>query len=263
MLILLPPSETKSRPQGQAAASLSFPELTSTRLRIMNALVRMSSGNPQRAGKALGLGHTQLDQLQLNIELHGAPCAPAIEVYTGVLYEALDGNGLTSLQRERLNEHTAIASALHGLVRPLDSIPAYRLSAGARLTSLPSLPSLWHEPVGHVIEASTGPILDLRSQSYANLAPIPPTAASRAITVRVLQEQNGKRIVVSHFNKATKGGLVRDLVRQRTMPTSTAALLRSLTSFGYQWELQERAGQPSLLDIITHYTPGKVSTPRR
>ena len=48
------------------------------------------------------------------------------------------------------------------------------------------------------------------------------------VTVRVLHEVDGKRQVVSHFNKATKGRLVRALLedgRDARSPRAFAALL--------------------------------------
>ncbi|MDP2014337.1 MAG: peroxide stress protein YaaA [Actinomycetota bacterium] len=263
MLILLPPSESKSAPATELPAAVSFAELNPVRTRIMRALVKMCSGNQARASKALGLGRTQLDQLALNSQLATAACGPAIDIYTGVVFEALSADTLTPRQRERLHAHVLIASGLHGLVRPLDSIAPYRLSANSKITGLPGLASLWRAPIGTILHNSNGPILDLRSQAYVSLAPIPKESLSRSISVRVLQEQDGKRTVVSHFNKATKGLLVRDLVRRGAMATSTSALTQQLTELGYQWEMQEQSGAGMRLDIITHYTPGKVSTPRK
>jgi len=263
MLILLPPSESKSVPIDQLAPSLSFDELTSVRQRVSRALIKMSSGNPARASKALGLGHTQWDQLQLNADLATAACGPAIDVYSGVVFEALGADTMTAKQRERLHEHVAIVSGLYGLVRPLDSIAPYRLSASSKVTGLPTLQSLWRKPIAQILAGSRGPILDLRSQAYVALAPIPRECASRSISVRVLQEQDGKRSVVSHFNKATKGSLVRALVRRGAMAESIPLLLEQLSALEYEWELQEQPNAAARLDIITHYTPGKVSTPRK
>ena len=117
--------------------------------------------------------------------------------------------------------------------------------------------------MGDVIARAKGPILDLRSHAYVALAPIPKDCAPRSIAVRVLQEQDGRRTVVSHFNKATKGLLVRDLIVLGHPATSISELMQQLDELGYQCELQQRPEAAARLDIITHYTPGKVSTPRR
>ncbi|MFA7324120.1 MAG: peroxide stress protein YaaA [Candidatus Nanopelagicales bacterium] len=253
MLILLPPSEGKSSPApGADTARLSFSPLNDTRQRILEALIRMCSDDPSGAAKALGLGSTQIDEIKINAQLASAAFGPAIEVYDGVLYEALDAQSLPAIARRRLNANVAIASGLFGLVRPLDLIPAYRLSGNVRLAGLPSLGSLWRNELGAAIADSSGPIIDLRSQTYVVLGPVPLECHSRALAVRVLFEQDGHRTVVSHFNKATKGRLVRELMLMGSAARSVNQFLQQLTSLGYEWELHETSKGPSRLDLITH-----------
>ena len=68
-------------------------------------------------------------------------------------------------------------------------------------------------------------IVDLRSGAYAGLGRI-----SNAVGVDVIAEHSdGRRTVVSHFNKAHKGRLARVLAAARSEPddaTSVAALAR-------------------------------------
>ncbi|MDO9484453.1 MAG: peroxide stress protein YaaA, partial [Actinomycetota bacterium] len=196
-------------------------------------------------------------------QLETAACGTAGDTYTGVIYEAKSPQIITAVQRTRLHEHVAIASGLYGLVRPLDAIAPYRLSAGSRITGLPPLQSLWSKPIAGILEDSQGPILDMRSQAYVSLAPIPRVCAPRTVAVRVLQEHDGKRTVVSHFNKAAKGSLVGALIRNGPLASSIPALMQQLSALGYEWEADEQPNSSVRLDIITHYTPGKVSTPRR
>ena len=253
MLILLPPSEGKSAPEGGIPTrKLSFPELGKPRTQVWDALIAMCKHEPQTAAKTLGLGVTQLEEVATNIHLAKSKCGPAIDVYTGVLYEALDAYSLNARTRTKLNKTAAISSALFGLVRPLDLIPPYRLSGNSTVTSLPSLPVVWREASSAVIAASAGPIIDMRSQTYVALGPIPETCYERAITLRVLHEKNGKRSVVSHFNKATKGALVRSLMLNSKTPKNTNEFLAALTTLGYKWEISESKKSPALLDLITH-----------
>ncbi|MBC7460007.1 MAG: peroxide stress protein YaaA [Thermoleophilia bacterium] len=213
MLIVLPPSETKADggdgPPLQLDA-LSFGELTPVRERVARTLARASE-HPKRAMVALDLGPTQVGELQRNVDLHRAPTRPAIERYTGVLYDALDVASLTVNERARANERLAVCSALFGLVRAGDRIPAYRLSAGSKLPRIASLAAIWKPRLQRVLAsaASDGLVIDLRSGAYRSLAILP-----GAITVRVLTERvDGTRGVVSHSNKATKGLLARLLVQ--------------------------------------------------
>ena len=255
MLILLPPSEGKTSPiQGPKLdlAALSFPELTRQRTSTLKALIELCTKDSQSAAAILGLGPTQADEVQVNALLRKAPCAPAIEVYTGVLFDALDVTTLGKAARRRLQLSTVISSALFGLVRPDDVIPAYRLSGDISLPGIGVPAAHWRDAVSAAICESTGVIVDLRSQMYAHLGPIPAEAASRAVSARILLEKNGKRSIVSHHNKASKGRLVRALAERSTQPKSIDALVLALHDLGWKCELSEakKAAQPATLDIL-------------
>lgn len=254
MLILLPPSEGKSAPETGPRldlAGLSFPELSHTRAQVLSALVTTCAGDVDNAAALLGLGPTQRGEVGANTRLRREPCGPAIEVYTGVLYEALDAATLSVTARRRLQETTAIASGLWGLVRPMDLIPAYRLSGGTTLPDLGTLSSVWRPHITSVLDSVAGLIIDMRSGAYAALGPIPPSMAERAVTIRVLHESKGKRTVVSHHNKATKGRLVRSLVTSRRRVRDVEGLLGALSHEGYEVELTPgRRGEPAVVDVI-------------
>lgn len=254
MLILLPPSEGKSAPESGPAldlTALSFPELTDTRRSVLAALIRLCSGPVAKAATTLGLGPTQHGEVGANSRLEQEPCAPAIEVYTGVLYEALDASSLTAAARRRLDEQVAIASGLWGLVRPSDLIPSYRLSGGVALPRLGTLSSVWRDHITGLLGSGTDLIVDMRSGAYVALGPLPDSAAGRAVTVRVLTERAGRRTVVSHHNKATKGLIVRSLVQSRRRPSSIDDLTDVLTGAGHEVELTPPAkGSVEILDVV-------------
>jgi cytoplasmic iron level regulating protein YaaA (DUF328/UPF0246 family) len=246
MLIVLPPSETKSSggdgPPLQLD-QLSFGELTSVRERVARTLAR-TSAHPKRGMAALDLGPTQLGELQRNTELHHAPTRPAIERYTGVLYDALDVRSLVGDDRRRAGERLAVCSALFGLLRADDPIPAYRLSAGSRLPRIASLAAVWKPKLQRVLAtaARDGLVLDLRSGAYRSLAVLP-----GAITVRVLTEQaDGTRGVVSHSNKATKGLLARMLVQHEAVCTTIDEVAEVARAGGLTVELHGDYG----IDVV-------------
>jgi uncharacterized protein len=146
---------------------------------------------------------------------------PALLRYTGVLYDALDVRSLRGTAASRARSRLAVGSALFGLVRADDPVPAYRLSAGSTL-GRGTLASRW-KPVLEPVLASIAAgelVVDLRSGSYAALARIP-----GAVDVDVLAEHpDGRRTVVSHFNKAHKGKLARLLAGTRAEPADAAAV---------------------------------------
>ncbi|MDI1290580.1 MAG: peroxide stress protein YaaA [bacterium] len=253
MLILLPPSEGKSHPRRGPELhldSLSFPALTPTRERVLSALGDLCSRSPAEAARVLGLGPTQFDDVQSNTTLRQSPCAHAIRVYSGVLFDALDYATLSAPARRRAQARVAISSGLWGLVRLTDRIPGYRLSGSVALPGLGTLASAWREPVASEIAASTGIIIDLRSSTYASLGPIPKEAAARAVVVRVLQERDGVRTIVSHMNKATKGRILRASLESDSTIRNASDLLDGLRDWGFVAEAVHRRPGPSQIDVV-------------
>lgn len=255
MLILLPPSEGKTAPaRGKTLdlASLSMPELTDARQQVLTALVELCEGDPAAAAKVLGLGKTQLGEVERNASLVNAPTARAEQVYTGVLYEALDLPSLTGADKRRAGAWIAVTSSLFGLVRPGDRIPAYRLSGDVTLPGLGSVAGHWRGALGPVAEraAGKGLVLDLRSTTYAAFWRPEGSITDHVATVRVLHEVDGARKTVSHFNKATKGRLVRALVTGGEQPSTPAELAEVLTGHGWVVETGAASKHGTRLDVV-------------
>ena len=253
MLILLPPSEGKAAPRrGKPLdlTALEFPTLTPARERVLDALVELCDGDPDVAAKTLGLGGTQLDLVTLNRGLRESPTARADQVYTGVLYDALDVATLSTAARRRATRRLAVTSSLFGLVRPGDRIPAYRLSGDATLPGLGPVAAIWRECLGDAVTQAVGRglLVDLRSSTYA--AFWRPTPDVTVATVRVLHEHQGRRKVVSHFNKATKGRLVRALLESGADPRTPARLAEALRDLGWAVEEGEPTRTGVQLDVV-------------
>jgi len=234
VLVLLPPSETKAA-GGEGApldlAALTAPELTGVRTEIAESLVKLADDVPA-ARAALGLSPRQDAEIARNAELWTSPTRPAIERYTGVLYDALDVRTMTRAQRARAGRRLAVGSALFGLVHAEDPIPAYRLSAGSALPGLPTLRAMWKPTLSPVLGAVDELVVDLRSGSYAALAPVP-----GAVTIEVLSERpDGSRSVVSHFNKAHKGRVARLLALSTAEPADVVRLRSLLRRAGLHVE---------------------------
>jgi cytoplasmic iron level regulating protein YaaA (DUF328/UPF0246 family) len=253
VLILLPPSEGKSAPRrGKPLdlATLDFPGLTDAREQILAALIELCEGDPDVAAKTLGIGSTQLDLVELNRSLRTSPTARADQVYSGVLYDALDVPTLSTAARRRATGRLAVTSSLFGLVRPSDRIPAYRLSGDATLPGLGPVAGVWREHLGAEATAALGRglLVDLRSGMYG--AFWRPTPDVKVATVRVLHEHQGKRKVVSHFNKATKGRIVRALLASGAAPGTPTRLAEALRDLG--WTVEEGApGKAGVqLDVV-------------
>jgi uncharacterized protein len=223
VLILLPPSETK-RDGGHDGtrlrlSKLGFRSLAAPRKQALASLTELAR-NPAAMALALKLGPHQDDELLRNRRVARSPVLCALDRYTGVLYEALDAHTLSPGAREFASEHLAIHSALFGLLRADDLIPAYRLSAGSRLPGL-SMGKLWRAPISAALAAAGGLILDLRSEAYAKLGPAVGSFYLRVVS----QDASGTRRALGHFNKKGKGLLVRSMLQARIEHPDVDALL--------------------------------------
>ncbi|GAA3822642.1 peroxide stress protein YaaA [Nocardioides panacisoli] len=255
MLILLPPSEGKAAPsRGRALDldALALTVLTDARKRVLHALVGLCRDEPDRAVEVLGLSAGQADLVERNARLESAPTARADRVYAGVLYDALDAGSLSAAARRRAATRVAVTSSLFGLVRFGDRIPAYRLSGDAALPGLGPVAGVWRDALGGAVEEALGRglLVDLRSSMYAAFWRPPARLGSRVATVRVLHEVGGQRKIVSHFNKATKGRIVRALLEDGADPRTPAALADALRDLGWTVEVGEAAEKGTQLDVV-------------
>jgi len=207
MIFLLPPSETKEPGGKKMAKVLSHKELDKTRKVLQQALLDICK-TPGLAAKSLKLGPKQLGEIDVNLDLANPKCLPALDRYTGTLYDALKDGGVTAGMRTRASKAVFIQSSLFGLISAGDEIPNYRLSAGSKLPGM-NLKSLWqeaHEEVWSKFSKET--IIDMRSKSYAELAPVPKNLSCYSLDV-VLEDKKGKRTRLNHFNKQAKGQFLR------------------------------------------------------
>ncbi|MET1019715.1 MAG: peroxide stress protein YaaA [Microterricola sp.] len=246
MFVLLPPSETK-RDGGESDRSLDLgvlrhPELTPQRRTAVAALKKLSR-NLAASTAALGLGPTQRFEVDRNRALETSPVMPAIDRYTGVLFDGIAAETLTAAQRGWVVEHVLINSALFGLVGAGDAIPAYRLSHDSRLPELP-LKRHWRVANAAVLAATPGLILDLRSESYAALGPLPVHDDAHYLRV-VTQTASGQKKALTHFNKKGKGVFVRELAEAGFDHESVDSLLEWAASAGIRLD----RGKPGELEL--------------
>lgn len=266
MLILLPPSEGKAEPtRGRRfdIDALSHPEINGHRHRVVAELQQVSRDDPEQASRLLRLGPTQSAELARNAKLSTARTAAAKRVFTGVLYDALGLAGLTGAEARRASTSVLIFSALLGVVRPNDPIPAYRLAGDVTLPGVGRVAASWRAPLAGVVEADagTGLVLDMRSGPYLPMWRPSTAVRDRTITVRVVRDIDGRRTAVSHANKATKGAVARCLLLGGRPARAPDALLERLRSCGWRADLTDGrldvivSGDDARTDLCLHRPP--------
>lgn len=248
MLILLPPSETKAaRSRGALldVASLSSPSLKEPREQVLAALEQVSA-RPD-AADILGVSKNLTAEIARNLALTTSPTLPAGQVYTGVLYDALDLPTLDPAARGRATRRILISSALFGALRLSDRVPAYRLSMAVNLPALGPLAAHWRGPLSQAMDAlsTKGLVIDCRSSTYAAAWTPHPGSPTARRWVRIHVPG------ATHMAKHTRGLVTRALCESATDPASPQALVDVLgPHFVVELHRPLRSGTPWVLSAL-------------
>jgi len=225
-LLLLPPSEgksesgDKSRPWTPRSGAFGA-ALESFRAQIVIQLRKEKGG----AQKLLGVSGAHLTRAQsCNMQLVDAPCLPAWQRYTGVVWDHLDLASLAATQRNVFIKRIIVPSGLLGLVRADDQIPDYRLKMGARLAPFGTMSKFWNEAITDALVAV------VKKKVVVDLLPNEHRAAINwnllDNVVRVDLVSHSGAVVGGHNAKAAKGLLARHL-----LVSANADVRRTVASF--------------------------------
>ena len=250
MRILLPPSAGKTTKESTNHLQLEKlwqeEHLTQTRRQLIDDV--QNTALLADAAQIFKLGPKNAHEISQNLEVYDAPALAAWQLYDGVLYEAAkfaqifssgepsqgsqgqvgnhrgdqrqgsqgQGNQPQGLQRQ-LEELTLVFSALFGPVRLTDLITPHRLSGSVKLPGQGNVASIWSKALKELLtqQLSGHVVVDLRSAEYG--AMYRPTRGSDCLLLNIgvakVNPATGKRSVVSHWAKHTRGLLAGALLR--------------------------------------------------
>lgn len=252
-LILLPPSEGKAGGGDGppwTPGSLSI-DLDARRKTAIRALATAMKGDEASRANLLDVkGRALAAATDANRAVAKAPTMPAIDRYTGVLFDALDHRSLSAPHRRRLDASVVIFSGLWGAVMPADPIPEYKLKMGAALAPMGKLSAWWREPLSaRLTELAAGRhVWNLLPNEHA--AAWQPPDSLEEWTVRFLQHRNGKLATVSHDNKSLKGALVRFLLANPTAEPADLAAWKHPAGYRLDRKLTEQHGSGTLFSLV-------------
>ena len=266
-VILLPPSEGKA--EGGSGpklkiSGLSFPQLEKQRTAVRSALAAAMNGSEATRSKLLGVKGTALaSATAANLAVMTTPTMPAIERYTGVLYDALDVNSLSARDRKRMNKQVLLFSGLWGVVRPDDMIPDYKLKMGATLAPVGKLSTWWRESITPALEQSVaGAVVwnllpKEHDSAWAPFGSAESTAKTPGamFSVKFLDEGTpvkGERTftTVNHWNKLLKGALVRYILETGADDPKALTTFRHPEGYKYDKRLTETTPNGTVLSMV-------------
>ena len=149
----------------------------------------------------------------------------AIDVYTGVLYKALDWQSLNKSSQARGQKSIGIISAKYGVLRPLDEIEPYKQKI--------NIASMRGEITRTLESIENKLIIDCRSSTYKGVWTPP---HSKTVEIRVFMQIDGVKKVITHMSKKTRGEVTRLLLQSKSNPTNPEEL-QAIISAAYACEL--------------------------
>tara|TARA_B100001964_G_scaffold20338_1_gene20610 strand:- start:101 stop:799 length:699 start_codon:yes stop_codon:yes gene_type:complete len=199
MKILIPPSEGKAKVKPTKTlfgnTNFKFDREVNQVVRLLELIgdEDLRSVYGTSAEKAL-MFHRQ------NQDIFNSPCAPAIERYTGVVYEHIEWGSLSGKAKDYMEKYIFIFSGLFGLLTPKTLIPDYKLKMNVL-----SLQHHWNPILTDVLKEEKM-IVDLLPQVHRKA--YTPNKAN-VIFVDFLILNKGKKSAAGHFGKAVKGEFIR------------------------------------------------------
>ena len=164
---------------------------------------------------------------------------PAMSVYSGVLYQALDWPSLTPAAKRRGEAALAIISAQYGVVRTHQRIESYKAKINNKAMAETVAAAL--DPI------KTSLIVDCRSSTYKTVWKSP---VDITVEIRVSTVVDGVRTVITHMSKKTRGEITRWLLQSRGI-AKTPEDLYAIVSEKYPCALTPSDGvEPWVLEVI-------------
>ncbi|WP_320007692.1 peroxide stress protein YaaA [Maridesulfovibrio sp.] len=208
-IILIPPSEGKAD-GGKNKPLKSVSGITADLIKAIN------EAEPK---KLYGLKAKALENaIAVNKEVLESKTMPAIERYTGVVYDAIDYQTLK--HKSDFDEKVLIVSGLFGLVRPTDLIPNYRL----KIDKLKAA-KLWLTSNSEQLKDKF--IIDLLPQAHKKAVKY-----DHGIEVEFVLKKAGKKMPAGHQGKHIKGRFVRWLIESNVTDQTRFS---EFTEDGYTW----------------------------
>jgi len=203
VLILLPPSAKMRATNGESQFdldSLLFPsQLTLRRKELMERSDYASADTKIRA-------------------------MPAIDLYSGVLYQFLDFRTLPKSAQKRGETEIFIFSDLFGVLRPSNLIPVHPKKA-----KISSKGTKWSDLLPDLLNPLESElVVDCRSSTYMGFWKPNPAIT---VAIRVFQESKGERSVITHMSKKYRGELARLLLLNQAPENPGELLAIAETSF--------------------------------
>lgn len=263
MLIVLSPAKSLDFESPLPALTVTEPQLEDQAAELAKLLKPMAAS---ALAKLMDISDTLAERNAARFKAWkpkaGPPVArPALLAFNGDVYEGLNASTLNAKDLAWAQDHIRILSGLYGVLRPLDSLQAYRLEMGTRLATPrgKDLYAFWGHRITDVLNEAIAAqskkskhapvLLNLASEEYfksVRCKPTPATASdaggpglqAQVVSPVFEDEKNGSFKIISFFAKRARGLMARYVIDHRI---DRPGALKDFNLEGYRYAAQASA----------------------
>ena len=200
MIVIVPPSDGKvkiRKPLPVKFKETDFPLMEGVEqiISLLSLIHENDLKSVYGTSKEKALKYHRQNQDALNSRVW-----PAIDRYTGVVYEHIGWPTLSLSSRDYMEEHMRILSGLFGVVTPQTLVPDYKLKMNVL-----SVQYHW-KPIISELFKDEELIIDLLPQVHRKTYNPP---KKNTIEIEFVVMNKGKKTTAGHYGKAVKGEFIR------------------------------------------------------
>ena len=198
IMFLIPPSE------GKALGGTLWPEILSFHFEKPEKIVKHASEKDLKCKEKRFEEAQKLNHLCIKNEV--TQVIPATARYNGVMYNAIDYQGMEMNARNIFDTHFLICSGMYGLLHPQDQIANYKLPIETK-----ELSHFWKEKITQKLNESDAEIIiDLLPWSYKKMIDWK-KLNKKVIVIDFFELKDGKKKKMTHGVKTVKGDWIKKL----------------------------------------------------
>lgn len=186
-----------------------------------------------------------------NIDFSLSNARQSIFCFKGGVYVGLDVDSFSDDDLSYSQNCLRILSGLHGVLKPLDIIKAYRLEMGTSLTNKngKNLYEFWGEKITNSLNESlqksnSNYLLNLASNEYFSSVKSKKISVP-IIDVKFLDQKNDNYKVISFFAKKARGSMASFVIKNKIKNIDE---LKNFSGLGYEFDIS-RSNSQSLVFI--------------
>lgn len=220
MLILLSPSKTLDYTSPYQAMQVSEPKFVRHAQKLVDILKKSTPGE---LALLMNISSNLAELTALRYQNWHYPFSekearPAIFAFKGDVYDGLKARELNSRQLDFANHHIRILSGLYGILKPNDTMLAYRLEMGTNIAGkgFSNLYQFWGDSISKSVkkaikESGSNTLINLASEEYSRAVDFKATK-STIITPVFKEFRNGAYKFISYNGKRARGMMTRFII---------------------------------------------------